>query len=222
MSSYNFDEKTALVDNSIEEHYQNLLQQIGEDPLESELKARCVAKEENRVYVSPYNDLQVMAGQGTIAYEILEQEAAVDTMIVSVGGGGLIGGMAAGAKQLKSDVRAVGVVPANSPAMYDAVKAGHIVESILKPTLSDGTAGRLENGAITVGPCTEFVDQWIQIKEEDIAAAMELISQEHGMQVEGAAGVAVAGFLQLAGSFSREAVVAVVICGGNVASSKSA
>ena len=193
------------------------IQQIGEDPLESELKARDVAKEEDMTYVSPYNDLQVMAGQGTVASEILEQEPGVDAIVVSVGGGGLIGGMAAGGKKLKPGLQAVGVVPANSPAMYDAVRAGHIVESILKPTLSDGTAGRLEEGSITVGPCAEFVDQWIQVDEEEIAHAMAMIFDQHAMRVEGAAGVAVAGLTQIADSFSADAVVAVVICGGNVA-----
>ncbi|MDG2054848.1 MAG: pyridoxal-phosphate dependent enzyme [Phycisphaerales bacterium] len=193
------------------------IQQIGEDPLESELKARDVAKEEGMTYVSPYNDLQVMAGQGTVASEILEQEPGVDAIVVSVGGGGLIGGMAAGGKKLKPGLHAVGVVPANSPAMYDAVRAGHIVESILKPTLSDGTAGRLEEGSITVGPCAEFVDQWIQVEEEEIAQAMAMVFDQHAMRVEGAAGVAVAGLTQIADSFATDAVVAVVICGGNVA-----
>ena len=193
------------------------IQQIGEDPLESELKARHVAQEEGMAYVSPYNDLQVMAGQGTVACEILGQEPDVDAIVVSVGGGGLIGGMAAVGKQLKPSLRTVGVVPVNSPAMYDAVRAGHIVESILKPTLSDGTAGRLEDGSITVGPCAAFVDQWCQVEEEEIAQAMAMIFDRHAMRVEGAAGVAVAGLEQIAGSFSQDAVVAVVICGGNVA-----
>ena len=87
-----------------------------------------------------------------IAHEVLEQEPDVGSIIASVGGGGLIGGIAARAKQLQPDLRMFGVVPANSPAMYDAVKAGRVVESILKPTISDGTAGRLEEGAMTVEP----------------------------------------------------------------------
>lgn len=105
--------------------------------------------------------------------------------------------------------------------MYDAVKAGRIVESILKPTLSDGTAGRLEDGAITVVPCTSFVDGWAQVEEEEIAQAMDLIRQSHAMEIEGAAGVAVAGLAKIATDMDDNRAVVIVICGGNVAGQSS-
>lgn len=187
----------------------------GADGVRAEVEARRVAEETGRVFVSPYNDLDVIAGQGTIAVELLRQEPALDAVFVAVGGGGLISGVAAHLKAGSRPVQVIGCQPVNSPVMLESIRAGHIVDMESLPTLSDGTAGGIEADAITFDLCRSLVDDWIVVTEEEIAAAMDLVLQEHGEVIEGAAGVAVAALLRTGRRFAGQNV-AVIICGGNV------
>jgi threonine dehydratase len=188
---------------------------FGTDGLDTELRARAVARAEGMTYVSPYNDLAVIAGQGTIGVELRRQAKNLDAVIVSVGGGGLIGGMAADLKAHWPATRMIGALPANSPVMSASVRAGHIVELAVLPTLSDGTAGGIEPGAVTFPLCRDLVDVWLDISEPEIVHALRhCLTAEH-LLVEGAAAVAVAGLLQL-GDTLRGRRVAVVLCGANI------
>lgn len=188
---------------------------FGTDGLDTELHARAVATAEGMSYVSPYNDRAVVAGQGTIGVELRRQAKELDAVIVSVGGGGLMGGIAADLKAHLPSLRTIGALPVNSPVMSTSVRAGHIVELRTSPTLSDGTAGGIEPGAITFPLCRDLVDVWVDVAESDIAGALRhCLTVEH-LLVEGAAAVAVAGLLQLADTL-RGARVAVVLCGANI------
>jgi threonine dehydratase len=189
----------------------------GAECAEAEAWARALAESSGMVYVSPYNDPDVIAGHGTIGPELAREMGSVDALFASVGGGGLIAGVAgflAGA----GGTHAVGCLPKNSPVMYDSVKAGRIVDSPILPTLSDSTAGGIEPGAITLELCRRLVDDWVLVDEAEIRRAMALVRGEHDLAIEGAAGVAVAGLIKSASALrdAPGANAVVIICGGNI------
>jgi threonine dehydratase len=187
----------------------------GSDCEATETHARQQAEQAGRVYISPYNDPLVVGGQGTIGLEILDRLPEVDAIMVSVGGGGLISGIAGVAKAQRRATRMVGCLPAQSPAMAESVRAGRILDVPTRPTLSDGTAGGIEAGAVTFDPCQALVDDWVLVSEAEIRRAMIRVFDHHRLVIEGAAGVAVAGFLKMAPRLAGQ-TVALVICGGNI------
>lgn len=189
---------------------------FGTDGLDTELEARRVAVETGKCYVSPYNDVAVMAGQGTLAVELLRQTEELSRVYVAVGGGGLIGGMASYLAEFGPGVRVIGALPEASPVMSASVAAGHVVEMPTLPTLSDGTAGGMEADSVTFEVCRDLVHEWVTVSEEEIAAAMRLWSKHHAGEIEGAAGVAIAACLRDAGRIDGSRA-AIVICGGNIA-----
>ncbi len=186
----------------------------GDDALLSELEARTVSEQTGMAYISPYNDLDVVAGQGTVGVEIARQLGQIDIVLLAVGGGGLASGVAAALKA-RFDVSVVGCLPQQSPVMAESVRAGQIVELPSLPTLSDGTAGGIEPGAVTFDLCRELIDEYVLVSEAEIAAAMRDLITHHHTLVEGAAGVAVAGLRHLAADL-RGRRAAVVLCGANV------
>ena len=192
------------------------LSQAPGDALDAETSARRAAAARGQLYISPYNDAQIIAGQGTIAVEMLRQEPQLDAVFVTVGGGGLMSGIASYLKDCARAVRTVGCQPERSAVMLASVRAGRIVEEETSlPTLSDGSAGGIEEQTITFDLCRRHVDAWRTVSEEEIAAAMRLIYHDCGEIIEGAAAVAVASLLQM-GKRCAGQRLAVVICGGNV------
>ena len=188
----------------------------GQDPVDTEKHARRWASENRMTYVSPYNDTHVVAGQGTIGLEIDRQlDGPLDAVFVSVGGGGLIAGIAAALKARRPDVRIIGCSPQNSAVMAESIRAGRIVDLACTLTLSDGTAGGLETDAITFELCRDLVDEHIRVTESEIAAGMQRFVSSQHMLIEGAAGVAIAGFERVRERFAG-ANVAVIICGANI------
>ncbi len=188
----------------------------GADCLETELYAQRYAEETGLTYISPYNDPQVIGGQGTIGVELKRQSEKIDAVFVSIGGGGLISGIAGYLKQaLPNDVKIIGCLPENSPEMALAVQAGHHIQIEPKPTLSDGTAGGFEPGAITFELCQQLVDEYVLVSEEEIAAALRLILETQHQLIEGSAGVAIAGFQKLHSQCKGQNVV-IVLCGANI------
>jgi len=188
---------------------------FGTDGLDTEEHARSYAAERDMFYVSPYNDPEVIAGQGTCGIEIEASLPQADTVYVAVGGGGLIGGIASVLKAGNPAIRIVGCQPEASAVMAHSVEAGRILEEASAPTLSDGTAGGIEQGAITFGLCSSLVDEFVLVSEAEIAAAMRrFIDYEHQL-IEGAAGVAVASMIRQ-GDLLGGQTVAVLVCGGNV------
>ncbi len=188
---------------------------VGRDCVDAERAARDFARNRGRVYVSPYNDPRVIAGQATLGVELAEELAGLQTVVLSVGGGGLACGVGGYLKAVLPGVRVLAASPRNSAVMHASLAAGRILDLPSLPTLSDGTAGGVEEGSITFEGCREVIDDFVLVSEEAIADGMHRVKEHHGMLVEGAAGVAVAACLahhrELAG---RE--VAVVLCGGNV------
>jgi len=192
----------------------------GTSCLESELYAKQKAKENDLVWVSPYNDPLVIAGQGTIGVEIAEQLKDVDAVLACVGGGGMIAGLATWLKNHNPNIQIIGCLPENAPEMYLSKQAGKVValEEQLE-TLSDGSVGGLEDGSITFPLCMDLIDQYILVSEEEIASAIKLVYTEHGKIIEGSAGVAVGAFIKNAEQFADMNMV-IVVCGGNIPEDK--
>lgn len=191
------------------------LQRAGEDPLTAELAARRAAEATGRVYISPYNDLDVVAGQGTIAVELHRQAPDLDAVFVAVGGGGLIGGIGTYLKAVSPRTEIVGCWPENSPVMLRCMEAGRIVDVPEQPTLSESTAGGLEPDSVTLPLCRAAIDRGVLVTEDEILAAMRLLLHTEHWVVEGAAGVALAAFLKDAARY-RGKRAAVVLCGRNL------
>jgi threonine dehydratase len=185
-------------------------------PIEAELLARREAAEQGKIYISPYNDLDVMAGQGTLGMELLEQAPDLDAVFISVGGGGLIGGVGTALKTLRPQTRVVGVWPENSPCMLRAMEAGEVVDVEEQETLSDGTAGAVEPGAVTLPVCKAVIDATVTVSESQIGSAMRLVAQDEHWIVEGSAALALAGLAKRRDAFQGRKV-AVVLCGRNIA-----
>jgi threonine dehydratase len=185
-------------------------------PLAAELEARRQSELLGKPYVAPYNDVDTMAGQGTIGVELSEQASDLDAVFVCVGGGGLVGGVGTALRRLSPRTRVVGVWPAASRVMLDSLLAGHIVETPEYETLSDGSSGAVEQGSVTFPVCQEVIDETVTVGEDEIAGAMRLVAEGERWIVEGSAGVAVAGLLKTAARY-RGKKVAVVLCGRNIA-----
>ena len=185
------------------------------DSLLAEQTARREAERSGREYASPYNDPAVIAGQGTIAVELLRQLPGLDAVFVAVGGGGLIGGIGAHLKVASPGTEVIGCWPRNSRALYECIRAGRIIEVEEQPTLSVSTAGGVEEGSVTLSLCTEVIGRSVFVSEEEILDSLRRLYREDGQLVEGAAAVAVAGFRQVAHDYQGR-TVALLICGGNV------
>ena len=171
------------------------LRMEGVDSVESEEAARRFAESQNLPFVSPYNDPDIVHGQGTIGYEIGNQFASKEDLhavFVPVGGGGLISGIAGYLKHTLPDAEIVACQPVNSAVMYHSIKEGRVLDMESKATISDGTAGGVEADAITFEFCQEWVDRWELVEEEEILQALKDIFENHQMLVEGSAGLALA------------------------------
>jgi threonine dehydratase len=193
---------------------------VAGDPLMAEQTARGEAERSGRIYVSPYNDLEIVEGQGTVAVEIMRQLPRVgatklDAIFVAVGGGGLIGGIGLHLKSHAPDAEVVACWPENSPALYECLRAGRIIEVPERPTLSVSTAGGIEPGAVTLGIARQVIDRSVLVTEAEILDAARRVYRDDGELIEGAAAVAVAAWLKSAGDHAGKTVV-IVICGGNV------
>ena len=188
---------------------------FGTDGLDTEMHARDYAAENGMCYLSPYNDEDVVAGQGTCGVEIAKQLPQVDAIFLAVGGGGLISGVGSFLKSVNPTMSVIACQPAASAVMTESVKAGEILELPSQPTLSDGTAGGIEADAITFDLCRTVTDDYVVVSEDQIAEAMRQFIDAHHMLPEGAAGVALAGLRHRADSYKGKNVV-VIICGGNI------
>jgi threonine dehydratase len=191
------------------------VRRAGDDPLTAELAARHAAEDSGKVFISPYNDVDVMAGQGTIAVELQRQLPSLDAVFVAVGGGGLIGGMGAYLKAIAPTVEVVGCWPETSPVMYECIRAGRIIDVPEQPTLSESTAGGLEPGTVTLDVCRRVVDRGVLVTEAEILGAMRLVLTSEHWLIEGAAAVAVAAFRKEFARYQGKAC-AIVLCGRNL------
>jgi threonine dehydratase len=189
------------------------------DCLEAECAAREAARKSGQVFISPYNDLQVIAGQGTIGLELARQLDRIDAVFVAVGGGGLIAGIAAYLKSVSPHTRVIGCWPENARALYECLRADRIIEVPEEPTISESTAGGLEEGSVTLQLCQRLIDDYALVSEAEIIEAMRLIFHEEHWIIEGSAGVAVAAYLKEREKYAGQNV-AIILCGRNVSSKK--
>lgn len=191
---------------------------FGTDGLDTEQHAREFALDNGMYYVSPYNDAAVIAGQGSCGIEIVSQLPDIDAAFIAVGGGGLISGVGSVLKTHNANLRLFACQPEASAVMAKSIEAGHIIDLPSEPTLSDGTAGGIEPGAMTFEMCRQLVDEFVLVSEEQIAAAMRQHIESGQQQIEGAAGVAIAALLGRQGALEGMKI-AVIVCGGNISNS---
>jgi len=159
---------------------------------DAERAARDMEREGEGTFVSPYNDREVIAGQGTIGLEILEDLPGIDVVVVPVGGGGLLAGVALALKAINPQIRVYGAEPRTSPTMTAALEAGRVVEIDEQPTIADGCAGNIEPGSITLPIIQRLVDGIILVSEDSIRTAIGRIAREDHLVIEGSAAVSVA------------------------------
>ncbi len=188
----------------------------GEGYSEAEAHALDLVTQGGGRYVSPYNDPDVIAGQATMAREMLEQVSHIGTVVVPCGGGGLLAGISLGLAG--TGVRVIGVESEASPSMSAAVASGGIVPITVEPTLADGLAGNLELGSVTVDIALEHQVEILTVSEADIRSAMAFSAHKLGLVLEGAGAVGIAALragLVHSGTEGKETVV--ILTGRNVA-----
>jgi threonine dehydratase len=167
------------------------------------------------VFVHPFEDGAVIAGQGTIALDILESGVDIDAILVPVGGGGLISGIASALKALKPEIEVIGVSAAGAPALKNSYELGRPVDSLSVRTIADGIAVR-DTSAVTLAHMLETVDRMISVDDEEIANAILFLLERQKLVVEGAGAVGVAALMHDKVPHLKNKKVAVVISGGNV------
>ena len=192
-----------------------IVELTGNDSDDAEAEGRRRDDAGHAIYISPYNDPDVIAGQATIAVEILEDGPEVEVIVVPIGGGGLISGIGLWAKAVKPSLRLVGVQPAASPPVYGYFETGSTEPMPIAPTLADGVAGNVERDSITWALCRQLVDEVVLVEEDEIADALRWSLEFPHVLLEGSAvlGIAAlrAGRIEAAGRR-----VAVVTTGRNV------
>ncbi len=188
---------------------------FGRDSDDAEAEARRRDTAGLGVYVPPYNDPDVIAGQGTVGAEILDEWPECDALVVPVGGGGLISGIGLWAKAVRPDLRLVGVQPSASPPLYAYLESNSTKPMPIAPTLADGVAGNIERDSITWRMCRQLVDEVVLVDEEQIAGAMRWALDTHHLVVEGSGALGIAALRARLGGLSGRRVGA-VITGRNV------
>jgi len=173
---------------------------------------RCA--EQHATFIHPFDDPHVIAGQGTLGMELLEQVPDLDVVVVPVGGGGLISGVAVALKHLKPNTRVIGVQTSHAPSMSAAIQAGHPVVVPAMPTIADGIAVR-SAGEKTFSLVQKYVDEIVLVDEEEIANAVLFLLEREKTLAEGAGAVGVAALLQHKLKVEGRSV-AVIVSGGNM------
>jgi threonine dehydratase len=186
----------------------------GVDCVDAEAAARAASAAGQALYVPPYNDAEIVAGQGTAGVEILEQLGRTpEALVVALGGGGLIAGVATALKA-SGPVTVVAASPQRSPAMHECLRAGGVIDVHCDPTLSDGTAGGVEPGSITYDLCKQLVDRSELVDEAEIARELRASIDAAHLLIEGAAAVAFAVARRVAREIDGDVVV--IACGANI------
>jgi len=187
----------------------------GEFAWDAEKEARRIAEDEDKIYVSPYNDPFVVGGQGTCGYEISKQLPDLNAALFACGAGGLLSGSAGWLKSHNPQVEAFGVSPENSPVMYESWRANKMVEMESSPTLADTCAGNVDLDTITLDLCRLYVNEIMLLTETEIETSIRLLFEQHRLVVEGSGALSVGGLLKRKDHFKGKKVVAVV-CGRNI------
>ena len=177
-------------------------------------RALQLKEERGMTFVHPFNNPLVIAGQGTIGVEILNELPGVDVIIVPIGGGGLIGGIAYVAKQLNPNIKVYGVQAKGAPSMLESIEHGHIERLSAVSTIADGIAVK-EPGDLTYNLCQKYVDGIVTVSDDEVCAAILLLLEQHKMIAEGAGAVSVAAAMFCNLPIEGKKTVCVV-SGGNI------
>jgi threonine dehydratase len=179
---------------------------------DAEAEARRLERETGRVFVSPYNDPLIIAGQGTVALEILDDLPEVKQVLVPVGGGGLICGVGTAFRAINPAMRVLGVTSRATPAIYNHLKGTHLPQL---PSIAEGLAGEVEPGALTLDLAPQVVDDMVLVEEDDIRAAIAWLVEAHHLIAEGSGAVCVAA-LRAYPELVHAGTTAAIITGGNL------
>ncbi len=177
-------------------------------------RALSLRDEKGYTFIHPFNDESVIAGQGTIGLELFDQIPDLDAVVVPIGGGGLISGVAFTMKNLNPNIKVYGVQAAGAPSMYNSVKDGAIERLESVSTIADGIAVK-EPGDLTYELCKQYVDEIVTVSDDEISAAILALIEQHKLIAEGAGAVAVAAVM-----FNKIPIkgkkVACLVSGGNI------
>ncbi|MDO4673956.1 threonine ammonia-lyase [Campylobacter sp.] len=177
--------------------------------------AKEYATREGLCFIHPFEDKLVMAGQGTVALEILEELENVDMMVVPVGGGGLISGVASAARQVRPEIKIIAVSAKGAPAMFESFHARAPLNSPFVRTIADGIAVR-DTSRVNLDLILEGVDDFVQVDDEEIAAAVLFLLEKHKIIVEGAGAAPVAALLHQKVPLHAAQKIALILSGGNI------
>ncbi len=177
-------------------------------------EAMRLCEQEQLTFLHPFDDVEVINGQGTIGLELLQQVQGLEAAVVPVGGGGLISGVGCALKEMNPDIRVIGVQTERLPSMLRAWEQGAPVTVPAEATIADGIAVR-RAGDITLPLVERFVDEMVTVDEEEIANAILILLEKEKTLAEGAGAVALAALLQRKTSL-RGQKTAVLVCGGNI------
>ena len=193
---------------------------FGDETGEAELHAIDLAERKGYVYVSPYNDPEVIAGQGTIGLEILDdmQDKPIDNIFIAMGGGGLISGVGSVIKHFSGNTKVWGVAADNSAALAASLKAGKVIDVDHLPTLADGVSGGMDHDSITFPLAQQVVDEVVSCSEAEIEAAFRIMAFREHQIVEGSAALALAALYKVSGKCAGQNNV-VLLCASNIAES---
>jgi threonine dehydratase len=185
---------------------------------QSEAYGRMLAEKEGKLYISPYNDPDIIAGQGTIGLELTKQCPDLQYVLVPVGGGGLVSGVGIAIKENFPEIQVIGVQAENDSAIYHSIKAGRILSTEEYPctsTIAEGLAGGIEQNSITFPLIQKYVDKILLVKEDSIKEAISLLWKKENLVTEGAGAVGVAAVLENPRIFSSKKT-AIILSGGNI------
>jgi threonine dehydratase len=174
-----------------------------------------IGKEGGVTFLHPFDDEAVIAGQGSLGLEMLEQIPALDAVVIPIGGGGLIAGVACAIKEMCPSVRVIGVQTEKLPSMLRAREAGRPVTIPAEATIADGIAVR-RAGELTFPLVERYVDEIVTVDEEEIAKAILILLENEKTLAEGAGAIALAALLQHKTSLPGGARTGVLVCGGNI------
>ena len=178
-------------------------------------EATRLCEAERMTFIHPFDDPLVMAGQGTIGLELLEQIPGLEAVVVPIGGGGLIGGIACAVKETNPRIRVIGVQTSRLPSMKAALAAHHPVAIEPATTIADGIAVR-RAGDVTYPVVARYVDDIVTVDEDEIASAILTLLEREKTLAEGAGATALAALMQRRTSLPEGAKTAVMVCGGNI------
>jgi len=173
------------------------------------------AKEQGLIFIHPFEDDKVIAGQGTVALEMIDEINDLDIIVIPIGGGGLISGMASAIKQIDPKIRVIGVNASGAPAMYESFYAKKAINSKSVRTIADGIAVR-DVSESNLAHILECVDEVVTVDDEEIAAAILFLLERQKLVVEGGGAASVAAIMHQKFSFTKDMKIGAVLSGGNI------